>query len=92
MRTEGVAQNVHASLTQSRHALRATNGLDDAISRDRRSMRGPWATACKRAKLGDRRFNDLRRSGVRNFIRAGIPERVVMRMGSRQFRRKAEET
>jgi integrase len=37
-----------------------------------------WATACKRAKLGHVIPHDMRRSAVRNFIRAGMDQTVAM--------------
>ena len=47
-----------------------------------------WASACKRAGLWDREsgkptklFHDLRRSGARNLVRAGVPEKVVQEIG-----------
>jgi integrase len=50
-----------------------------------------WRTACEAAKLAaggvpGRLFHDLRRSGVRNLIRAGVPDSVAIRISGHKTR------
>jgi integrase len=49
-------------------------------------IRKSWDMARKGAKLPNALFHDLRRSGIRNLVRAGVPETVAMQISGHRTR------
>jgi len=56
------------------------------IGRQRDSFDRAWDTACAAAGYPGRLVHDLRRSGIRNLVRAGVAERIVMSISGHRSR------
>lgn len=74
----------------NRAAARRTPTLPFVFRRDGGSaiglFRKSWATACRQAGVGQIRVHDLRRTAVRNLVRAGTPDVVAMRLSGHKTR------
>ncbi len=82
-----VVEDELLALLQRRATDRAASTL--VFHRDGRPIRdfrATWEHACTTAKVEGLLFHDLRRSAVRNMVRARVPEKVAMQVSGHETR------
>ena len=97
-----ISLSAERSKNREARKLVLTGELLELIEHRRKLMAGPlifhqngepigdfrktWKTACRLAGVPGKLFHDLRRSAVRNMVRAGTPERVAMSQSGHKTR------
>ena len=71
---------------EARTKRRWTNAGGEKFPRPIKAFTKAWAAACLNAGYPGRIPHDLRRSGIRNMVRAGISETVAMKLSGHKTR------
>ena len=74
------------SLHRKRSSLHPWVFLNEKRNERIKQFNKSWKSAYEKAGIGPKIFHDLRRTAVRNMVRSGIPETVVMKISGHRTR------